>query len=91
MSNRPELLYWETVKQDGVERLQRVFRFDNFVEALHFTNRIGELAEAYQHHPLIITEWGRVTVQWWTHTAGGLDQNDFILAAKTDELMAQKE
>lgn len=91
MMNRPELPNWDVIKQDGIERLQRVFKFQNFVEALQFTNRVGELAEAHQHHPLIVTEWGRVTVQWWTHTAGGIDKNDLLLAAKTDELMAQKE
>ena len=76
---------WAIVIQDE-ERLQRVFKFKNFVDALAFTNRVGETAEAHQHHPLIITEWGRVTVQWWTHAIHGLHLNDFILAAKTDEL-----
>jgi 4a-hydroxytetrahydrobiopterin dehydratase len=42
--------------------------------------------ELEDHHPLIITEWGRVTVQWWTHKIHGLHQNDFIMAAKTDVL-----
>jgi len=67
-------------------RLQRVFKLKNFVAALEFTNRIGALAEEQGHHPLIVTEWGRVTVQWWTHKIGGLRRNDFIMAAKTDEL-----
>ena len=83
MAQLPE---WTIVPQDGVDRLQRVFRFKNFVAALAFTNRVGELAEANAHHPLIITEWGRVTVQWWTHAIGGLHVNDFILAARTDAL-----
>jgi 4a-hydroxytetrahydrobiopterin dehydratase len=74
------------VQHDGVDRLQRVYRFKNFVEALAFTNRVGQIAEAEGHHPLLITEWGRVTVQWWTHKIGGLHINDFVLAAKTDEL-----
>jgi len=82
-----QLSGWTIVQQDGVDRLQRVFTFKNFVEALAFTNRLGELAEAEQHHPLIITEWGRVTVQWWTHAIRGLHINDFILAAKTDLLL----
>jgi 4a-hydroxytetrahydrobiopterin dehydratase len=56
------------------------------VEALDFTNRVGELAEQQGHHPAIITEWGKVTVTWWTHKIKGLHRNDFIMAAKTDRL-----
>ena len=72
---------------DGVKRLERVFKLKNFVEAIEFTNKIGAIAEEQGHHPLIITEWGRVTVQWWTHKIKGLHRNDFIMAAKTDELL----
>ena len=80
-----QLPHWK-IENQGEDRLQRVFEFRNFVDALAFTNRVGEIAEAHQHHPLIVTEWGRVTVQWWTHAIHGLHLNDFILAAKTDEL-----
>ena len=71
---------------DGVKRLERVFKLKNFVEAIAFTNKIAVIAEEQGHHPLIITEWGRVTVQWWTHKIKGLHKNDFIMAAKTDEI-----
>lgn len=81
-----QLPEWEIVRQDGVDRLQRVFKFANFVDALAFTNQVGALAEAEGHHPLLTTEWGRVTVQWWTHAIGGLHINDFILAARADQL-----
>ena len=81
-----ELPEWTIVDQDGVQRLQRVLKFKDFVSALAFTNEVGRIAEDAQHHPLIITEWGRVTVQWWTHAIGGLHRNDFILAARTDQL-----
>ncbi|HEX6559907.1 MAG TPA: 4a-hydroxytetrahydrobiopterin dehydratase [Longimicrobiales bacterium] len=81
-----QLPEWSIIQQGGVDRLQRIFKFKNFEEALGFTNRVGAVAEAEQHHPLIITEWGRVTVQWWTHAIGGLHINDFVLAAKTDEI-----
>jgi 4a-hydroxytetrahydrobiopterin dehydratase len=81
-----ELPEWWIVDQDGVQRLQRVFSFKNFVTALAFTNEVGRIAEEAQHHPLLVTEWGRVTVQWWTHSIGGLHRNDFILAARTDAL-----
>jgi 4a-hydroxytetrahydrobiopterin dehydratase len=63
-----------------------VFRFKNFRQALEFTNKIGDIAEQEGHHPVIVTEWGRVKVSWWTHKIQGLHQNDFIMAAKTDEL-----
>lgn len=79
---------WDIVEVDGVERLQRSFSFPSFLDALSFTNKVGELAEAEGHHPAILTEWGRVTVSWWTHKIGGLHRNDFIMAAKTDDVFA---
>ncbi len=82
-----ELPEWQLIEVDGVKRLQRVYPFKNFVGALAFTNEVGRIAEEAQHHPLIITEWGRVTVQWWTHAIGGLHRNDFIMAARTDLLL----
>jgi 4a-hydroxytetrahydrobiopterin dehydratase len=85
---RQEIPDWELIEQDGIPRLQRVFRFDNFADALAFTMRVGELAESEGHHPAILTEWGRVTVSWWTHKIRGLHRNDFIMAAKTDRLAA---
>lgn len=84
----PQLPDWEPVMQENLLRLQRVFKFKNYAEAVEFTNKIAALAEEEDHHPLIVLEWGRVTVQWWTHVVKGLHQNDFIMAAKTDALMA---
>jgi 4a-hydroxytetrahydrobiopterin dehydratase len=78
---------WQVKNVDGMDRLERVFKFKNFAQALDFTNKIGAIAEEQDHHPLIITEWGCVTVQWWTHVIGGLHKNDFIMAAKVDELI----
>jgi 4a-hydroxytetrahydrobiopterin dehydratase len=83
---RPQIPEWELVEQEGVKRLTRVFSFDDFAQALEFTNRIGEIAEAEGHHPALLTEWGRTTVSWWTHKIKGLHRNDFIMAAKTDAL-----
>jgi 4a-hydroxytetrahydrobiopterin dehydratase len=77
---------WQVREVDGVKRLEKVFKLKNFVQALEFTNKIGSIAEEENHHPLIITEWGKVTVQFWTHKIGGLHKNDFIMAAKTDEI-----
>jgi 4a-hydroxytetrahydrobiopterin dehydratase len=77
---------WTRVERAGIARLERVFRFPDFVQALAFANRIGALAEAEGHHPALLIEWGRVTVTWWTHAIGGLHRNDFVMAAKTDRL-----
>ncbi len=85
---KPQVSEWQVVENDGIKRLERVFKFKNFSEALAFTNRIGEIAEAESHHPALLTEWGKVTVTWWTHKIKGLHRNDFIMAAKTDQLYA---
>jgi 4a-hydroxytetrahydrobiopterin dehydratase len=77
---------WILVEREGIARLEHVFPFSNFAEALNFTNRVGDLAEAEGHHPAILTEWGQVTVTLWTHKIRGLHRNDFIMAAKIDAL-----
>ncbi len=78
---------WALVERDGIQRLERVFDFPDFSGALTFTNAVGALAEEEGHHPALLTEWGNVTVTWWTHKIRGLHQNDFIMAAKTDQLL----
>jgi len=83
---RPQIPHWSLVERDGVARLERVYAFASFARALEFTNRVGALAEAQGHHPALTTEWGRVTVAWWTHKIAGLHRNDFIMAAKSDTL-----
>src|SRR5215207_2353406 len=83
---KPDIPEWEMNEVNGVPRLERTFKFPTFVDALAFTNKVGELAEEEGHHPAILTEWGRVTVSWWTHKIRGLHRNDFIMAAKTDAL-----
>ena len=83
---KPNVPDWQVIEVDGIQRLQRLFKFKNFAEALAFTNKVGELAEAEDHHPALLTEWGKVTVTWWTHKIRGLHKNDFIMAAKTDGL-----
>jgi len=82
---------WHINEREGIKRLERVFKFDNFVHALAFTNKVGALAEEEGHHPALLTEWGQVTVTWWTHKIRGLHRNDFIMAAKTDQLYASSE
>lgn len=85
---QPQVPEWHVREVDGMKRLERVFKFKNFVQALEFANQIGAIAEEENHHPLLVVEWGRVTVNWWTHKIGGLHKNDFIMAAKVDELAA---
>ena len=82
----PQIPDWSVVEIEGVKQLNRLYKFPNFVSALEFTNKIGDLAEAEDHHPSILTEWGKVTVTWWTHAVNGLHLNDFITAAKSDEI-----
>ncbi|MBI1195712.1 MAG: 4a-hydroxytetrahydrobiopterin dehydratase [Gammaproteobacteria bacterium] len=80
----PQVPEWTIVERDGIKRIERVYRFKNFLEAIAFTNAVGEIAEAEGHHPALLTEWGQVTVTWWSHKIRGLHRNDFIMAAKTD-------
>ena len=83
---KPQVPDWAIVERDNIKRLEKIFKFKDFAEALSFTNKIGRIAEEEGHHPAILTEWGRVTVTWWTHKIRGLHRNDFIMAAKTDSL-----
>ncbi len=74
---------WRAVDE---HHLEKEFGFEDFLSALDFTNRVGELAEEQGHHPDIYLSWGRVRTQIWTHKIDGLTESDFILAAKIDEL-----
>jgi 4a-hydroxytetrahydrobiopterin dehydratase len=82
----PQIRHWQVEAVDGIDQLVRAFEFPDFEAALDFTNRVGRIAEEEDHHPSILTEWGKATVRWWTHKIGGLHRNDFIMAAKTDEV-----
>src|SRR5436309_14979394 len=83
---KPQIPDWKLVEREGISRLEREFLFRDFARALAFTVAVGGLAEQEGHHPAILTEWGRVTVSWWTHKIRGLHRNDFIMAAKTDQM-----
>ncbi len=86
----PKLMHqipeWEVVNHEGTLMLEREYEFPDFSGALAFTNRVGELAESLQHHPDILTAWGRVKLVWYTHKIGGLHRNDFRCAARSDQL-----
>lgn len=77
---------WQVIEVEGIQHLTRTYKFANFVIALSFTNALGAVAEEFNHHPAILTEWGKVTVSWWTHKIKGLHENDLIMAAKTELL-----
>ncbi|MCL4455707.1 MAG: 4a-hydroxytetrahydrobiopterin dehydratase [Deinococcus sp.] len=77
---------WRLEIRDQIPRLEKEYRFKNFAEALQFTDHVGRIAEEEGHHPAILTEWGKVTVSWWTHKIKGVHQNDLIMAAKTDDV-----
>lgn len=74
---------WKVIDE---KKLRREFSFADFVAAMAFANRVGELAEEEGHHPEMIIGWGKVIIELWTHKIGGLWDNDFILAAKIDQL-----
>ena len=82
----PQIPEWVCLAQDGIPMLERLYKFKGYKKALAFANAVADLAEAEGHHPAILLEWGKVKVTWWTHAINGLHKNDFICAAKTDQV-----
>lgn len=80
---------WTLIDESTEAKLSRVYTFADFATAWFFVDKVAALAEAEDHHPKLILEWGKVEVCWWTHKITGLHQNDFICAAKTDRIFAQ--
>ena len=87
----PAVPGWERIKEDGVDKIRRKYKFKNFVKAMEFTNKVAEIAEDQGHHPDIFIQWNIVELTLWTHAIKGLHENDFILAAKIDEMKEQLE
>jgi 4a-hydroxytetrahydrobiopterin dehydratase len=85
-----EIPDWEIVEVKGTKRLRRVYGFDTWMEGVRFATHVGEAADEVDHHPTISITWGKVTVTWWTHAIGGLHRNDFIMAARSDEIAAAR-
>ena len=83
---QPQIADWQLIEHEGMPKLQRIFSCSPYTKALKFTQMVGELADAEDHHPAILTEYNKVTVTWWTYAIDGLHRNDFIAAAKTDQL-----
>jgi 4a-hydroxytetrahydrobiopterin dehydratase len=79
---------WEVVTIDGIPQLRRSFQFSDYMQGVSFAEKVGELAEMQDHHPRIIIDWRKVTVEWWTHSVKGLHNNDFVMAAKSDTVYA---
>jgi 4a-hydroxytetrahydrobiopterin dehydratase len=77
---------WVTYEKKPELRLEKVYEFEDFRKAIAFTNQVAQVANEENHHPALLTEWGKVTVTWWTHKIKGLHQNDFIMAAKTEQI-----
>jgi 4a-hydroxytetrahydrobiopterin dehydratase len=82
----PGVAEWRVVTENNVRKLRRTFQLPDFRQALTFTSSVGDVAEEEGHHPRLVTEWGRVTVTWWTQAIKDIHRNDFIMAAKTDRL-----
>lgn len=82
----PQVPGWKVAEEDGMKKLQRSFSFEDFAAALEFTNRVGELAERANHHPRIVTEWGQVTLTWWSHDQGGMVAVDIEMAKRVDSI-----
>lgn len=82
-----EIPRWEIKQVGGIQRLERAFVFRDFSEAMAFTVNVAALAERENHHPSILIEYDQVTLNFWTHKVRGLHLNDFIMAAKVDDLI----
>jgi 4a-hydroxytetrahydrobiopterin dehydratase len=77
---------WQVIEKDGELRLEKSFKFENFRKAMDFSDQVAKVADEEDHHPVILIEWGKVTISWWTHRIKGLHQNDFIMAAKSSKI-----
>ena len=82
----PKTPSWKIFEDEGIKKLICSYAFLNYKDSVDFTDKVAALAEKEDHHPEITLEWGKVTVIWWSHKIKGLHKNDFICAAKTDEL-----
>ena len=86
----PQVPGWEVEEAGGHPVLVRRFKFKGFMPGVELVDRIAAIAEQEGHHPDVCLGWGYVTVQLWTHAAGGLTENDFILASKVDQAESSK-
>lgn len=80
---------WKLTTTDGSDAIEKRFVFKDFIHAMEFVNKAAKLAESEGHHPNFDIRWNKVTLMLWTHAAGGLSENDFILAAKIDRILSR--
>lgn len=77
---------WCVIQDDGMDKLVREFRFSDYLKVIDLAHKIGCMGEQVNHHPDMHVTWGKLTVTWWTHVTGGLNRNDFIMAARCDRV-----
>ena len=81
-----ELDNWKIELHDNIKQLVKQFKFSNYEDSVRFCRKVADLAESEDHHPKMTVEWGKVSLEWWSHKIEGLHMNDFICAAKSDEI-----
>ena len=81
-----EIEDWSLITDDDIQKLTRTFATTNYAKSIAFTNAVAALAQESDHHPLLIVEYGHVTVVWWSHKIKGLHLNDFIMASRTSDV-----
>ncbi len=82
---------WTVIDSGGELHLRREFKFSDFREAALFAYEVGKEADKHNHHPVITVEYRKAIVTWWTHALNGLHNNDFIMAAHTDDIYSRWE
>lgn len=82
-----ELKGWHVVQDDNELKLFKKFELKNFEETMELVNKVASLAQQNGHHPIMLVEFRTLSIWWWTHKIGGLHENDFIMAAKVDEVV----
>ncbi len=81
-----QMEHWEVTGLGGSESLYKMYRVNNFVSAQKLAQMFGDLAEKYNHHPIISYTWGKLEVYWYTHSLKGIHQNDIFMAQKTEDI-----
>jgi len=82
----PAIPEWRFFNRNGIDIIERTFKFKNLRSALHFANQVGEMAENEGQHPSLLVEWGKVTVSWWVHQPNNIAVHDYQLASRTEFL-----
>ena len=82
-----EVPSWKVIAENEELKLYKEFDFQDFEETMYFVNKVAAIAEKNEHHPVMLVEYKSVKIWWWTHIIIGLHENDFLMAAKTDEIL----